>query len=123
MGLDEQDGVPQHVLDRFPLGWPAVIETGFGWLELVVALDAEIAGTFPDYEIYQCKSKYGELRFHVGPDEVALSPGVFRAIQRYEDMSRHTCEVCGRTGDAVAIGGWVSTLCREHADDVVRNVS
>jgi hypothetical protein len=58
----------------------------------------------------QVKEKFGTLRFYYsgGDDEIS---GMVRMA---ESMSARTCEECGNPGK-VRDGGWISTLCDEHA--------
>lgn len=58
----------------------------------------------------QVKEKFGGLRFYVdGADDYVRG-----LIDMAEGMSLRTCETCGKPGRCRK-GGWVSTLCEEHA--------
>lgn len=58
----------------------------------------------------QVKEKFGGLRFYTnGTDDV-----VNGMIRMAESLSYRTCEVCGNPGK-LRKGGWMQTLCDEHA--------
>jgi hypothetical protein len=58
----------------------------------------------------QVKEKFGTLRFYYSGGDNTIDGMVAMA----ESMSGVTCEECGSPGKRVG-GGWVSTLCEEHA--------
>jgi hypothetical protein len=60
----------------------------------------------------QVKEKYGTLRFYMsgGTDKI------YEFIDEAERKSAQTCEVCGAHGD-LRVGGWLKTLCDEHATE------
>ena len=58
----------------------------------------------------QVKEKFGTLRFYyTGGDDV-----IDGMVRMAESMSGVTCEECGNLGKRIG-GGWVTTLCEEHA--------
>ena len=58
----------------------------------------------------QVKEKFGTLRFYyTGGDDV-----IDGMVRMAESMSSVTCEECGNPGKRIG-GGWVTTLCEEHA--------
>lgn len=58
----------------------------------------------------QVKEKYGTLRFYYyGGDDIVAA-----YVDMAESMSSVMCEVCGAPGHSRG-GGWVQTLCDEHA--------
>jgi hypothetical protein len=60
----------------------------------------------------QVKEKFGTLRFYYsGGDE-----RIDGMVRMAESMSGLTCEECGAPGKSRG-GGWVRTLCDEHAGD------
>jgi hypothetical protein len=63
-----------------------------------------------NFEIVQVKEKFGGLRIHVNLANDAMRQRIETAIQE----SFHTCEVCGQPG-TLREGGWIKTLCDEHA--------
>jgi len=59
----------------------------------------------------QVKEKFGTLRFYyTGGDDV-----IDGMVRMAEAMSGTTCETCGSPGQRRG-GGWVTTLCKEHAE-------
>lgn len=58
----------------------------------------------------QVKEKFGGLRFYYdgGDDHIV---GMVRMAEAW---AASTCEVCGNPGKA-RMGGWIQTLCDEHA--------
>ena len=64
----------------------------------------------PQLVAVQVKEKFGTLRFYTNP-----TTDYFRGlIAMAEAMSEVTCEVCGTPGKRRG-GGWIKTLCDEHA--------
>ena len=58
----------------------------------------------------QVKEKFGTLRFYYSGGDAVID-----GIERMADsMSAVTCEECGVPG-RIRHGGWISTLCDEHA--------
>lgn len=60
----------------------------------------------------QVKEKFGTLRFYYTGGDDYISGLVSMA----ESMSGCTCEECGAPGKRLG-GGWVTTLCKEHAEE------
>lgn len=79
-------------------------EVGPGWMKIVRPLvdQANAEGA----TILQIKEKFGGLRFYVG----GASEELLEAIDRAEEESYKTCEVCGEPG-VPRRGGWIRTLC------------
>ena len=61
------------------------------------------------YRIMQIKEKFGELRWY---DEFSTSD-IQDIISKYEDISRHTCIVCGKPATKISTG-WICPYCDEH---------
>ena len=61
------------------------------------------------YRITQIKEKFGELRWYDGFSTL----DVHNIIDKYEDISRHTCIVCGKPATKMSTG-WYSPYCDEH---------
>ena len=59
----------------------------------------------------QVKEKFGTLRFYYSGGDDFVS-GVVRLA---ESMTAVTCEKCGAPGKTRS-GGWIQTLCEEHAE-------
>lgn len=80
---------------------------GPGWRTLLQELLGKIEPLVDDnFEIYQVKEKYGELRFYTNK----ISSDVEEIIEDYVERSRHTCEYCGAQGE-LRLTGWWKTLC------------
>ena len=94
-------------LDSFPKGW----YKAFGRQMMEEIREDCIKHNFLDkLRIMQIKEKYGGLRFYVG--SIPRDSKIFEIIHKYEDMSEHFCEYCGRPSENHDIGGyWLSTIC------------
>lgn len=91
------------------------VECGRGWAWLVVPLMQYCADH--DIPISQIKEKFGGLRFYYGAYESSQKDVVAKLdglIAQAEHLAEQTCEVCGAPG-ALREGGWMQTLCEEHA--------
>ena len=64
------------------------------------------------YRITQIKEKFGELRWY---DEFSTQD-IQDIIRKYEDISRHTCIVCGKPATKMSTG-WICPYCDEHIGD------
>lgn len=117
-----------HIVARIPSGWGRWIDVGPGWHDLVLELDAKMAEVDPDYELHQCKEKFGGLRYYIGHAHNdacgGLEEGEGSIFERckilvlemeYERKSLTMCETCGAPG-VLRSGGWLRTLCDEHAN-------
>ena len=111
-----------YLIGRYPVlyqghTWPITqslmafgFECGDGWFRLIDQLSSDITaidnldGTTTI--AVQVKEKYGGLRFYVSGGTEA----VFEAIDKAEDLSLKTCEVCGEPG-TIRDGSWVYTMC------------
>ena len=91
---------------------------GDGWYQIVYDLSAKLEALIlalpeadrKDCKASQVKEKFGGLRFYMdsATDEMRA------LIHEAESLSFKTCEVCGKPGERRG-GGWISTLCDEHA--------
>lgn len=92
---------------------------GDGWYDIIERLSKTLAAmrraNDVDFRVVQVKSKFGTLRVYTSPrisdPEAIWLEGV---LQGAAEESARTCEVCGRPGTTLAIGGWYSTLCGTH---------
>ena len=72
----------------------------------------KIPDEVPQLVASQVKEKFGTLRFYTdGGDDVTRG-----MVHMAESMSAVTCEQCGNKGK-MREGGWIRTLCDEHAKD------
>lgn len=99
-------------LDAMETGW----RKSFGiqmCKEIKKALikDVGIKGLY-EYRIMQIKEKYGQLRVY----DAWSTKETMKVIAKYEDISEHTCVICGKE----AVGhstGYILPYCEEHAPD------
>ena len=94
-------------------GHTATLETlqqcvGEGWKDLIETCFNTCVEN--DVCVSQVKEKFGGLRFYVG----SADPAVFDVIDECERLSYTICEQCGKPGKPRE-GGWIKTLCDEHA--------
>lgn len=61
------------------------------------------------YRIEQIKEKFGGLRWYAYGD----TKDTLEIIRKYEDISEHTCIVCGK-GATYRSTGWICPYCEEH---------
>lgn len=96
--------------DKYPFINPSILcEVPRGWYLLVEMLCEEITPLIDEnYEIFQAKEKYGELRWYD-----TGSPEVDEIIQKYSVMSSHICAICGKPDVAITDAGWIYPECRE----------
>jgi len=78
--------------------------------EIVAGDLRELPGIIPQVTLDQVKEKFGTLRFYYSGGDDSID-GMVRMA---ESMSAVTCEECGIPG-RIRHGGWISTLCDEHA--------
>lgn len=97
---------------------PYMISPPFGWVDIVVALDTQLAALVPDYTIVQVKEKFAGLRYYIGSWGVADDdPRIGMArdlIAEAEHRSMSTCQVCGQTGRVRTDASYMATLCDKH---------
>lgn len=105
------------IVDRFAPGWPELIDVGPGWFPLLVRLDKHLESIAPACVLYQCKSKFGVLRYYASATgDGSPEPEPFdQAIAAAEAESAGMCELCGAPAGQYVIDLWVYTLCARHA--------
>ena len=103
------------ILARIPDGWGRWIRCGKGWYPLLVETDQKLAALDPFYEIQQCKEKFASLRYYYSIHNGCDSQAARAIVNDAERRSAIICEDCGEPGIS-RDGGWVRTLCDEHAD-------
>lgn len=96
-------------LDALPSGW----RRAFG-IQMCEEIRDELIkyNCLDKYRIAQIKEKYGSLRWYDWgrPRESKIS----EIIQKYEDISIHTCIRCGRPATKISLG-WISPWCDKCA--------
>lgn len=113
------DEVRQRLEVRVPPRWSGV-EIDDGWISLVDELDRKLAALDPEYQLMQCKSKFGGLRFYAYTGRFDVMPQFRELIGEAEARSYRICEWCGEPGSGVTIRGWAWTLCVAHRDEKMR---
>ena len=106
----------EKVTARIPLAWGRYLSCEKGWYQLIVDLDDALAAIDPDYELHQCKQKFGGLRYYAEPSEGLDDEkrAQFRTlIDKAEEKSFTICEDCGEPGTTSTVHHYVVTLCPE----------
>ena len=63
-----------------------------------------------DYSVFEIKEKFGELRWY----DNCCNDKIFKIINKYEVISRHTCARCGKFDvDMTSIFGWLNPYCED----------
>ena len=89
----------------------------YGWINLIVELDRELSQVDPNYQLAQCKEKFGGLRYYVDlSDSCKDLEKADNIIRKYELISEQTCDACGKPGINKVINGWFATRCEEHEE-------
>ena len=69
-------------------------------------------GYLEKFRFTQIKEKYGELRAYCGG--VPRESKAFEIIDKYEFLSNHICEYCGRPNThQINWRGWITTICKD----------
>jgi hypothetical protein len=94
-------------------------DVGPGWREIVLELAAKIDAKWDHVHALQIKEKFGGLRVYwcidgelYDVDECSIA--VSALVKEAEKKAWKTCEACGKPGE-LRRGGWMKTLCDEHA--------
>jgi len=101
---------PQHTLMCFGF------ECGEGWYLILKNLFEAISKLdLPEsFEILQVKEKFGGLRVYTN----SSTDEVDALIDKAEEESLITCEVCGAFAKPSTRGGWVKTICENCLKDI-----
>ena len=75
----------------------------------------EVKETIPQLQFVQVKEKYGTLRLYTN----YVDDYIDGVVNMAENMSAHTCEICGVPGKLTG-NGWYNTFCRRCAKE--RNI-
>jgi hypothetical protein len=87
------------------------LTVGPGWHPIIDRLAADLLKLGWDGKVLQVKEKFGGLRFYIEQDMDVLHDRIDAA----KAEAYRTCEICGTPGIARS-GGWIKTLCDEHAN-------
>jgi hypothetical protein len=90
------------------------IECGNGWYKLIDDLASKIEPLIKEPFCYasQVKEKFASLRFYMS----CYTDDISELIEKAEDESSRTCEVCGKPG-ACNGSGWLTVLCKDCRND------
>lgn len=111
--------IPKEIDDRIPDGWKGNSFIPPGWRNLVRMLNKELLEVAPNYELHQVKSKFGTLRYYIDLDFVEgdeTQDKVYEIIDKYEQLSAHTCEVCGQNAQTDGNTFTRCTRCDKHKE-------
>jgi hypothetical protein len=93
-------------------GWYNLLDTAMRLVQSHIEMEKRRGNAIPQVVFEQVKEKFGMLAiYHRGGDD--YTDGVLRMA---EQMSRHTCEICGNVGYPNE-KGWIKTLCEKHHDE------
>ena len=102
------------LLSRFNPDFPMSLDVGPGWIYIVADLNEQLSYIDPHYKIAQIKEKFGTLRYYVDLSydrEDYIPFDIVRIlISNAENLSSHTCELCGELG-RLTDSSWRKTLC------------
>lgn len=96
-------------LDDLPVGW----RKAFGD-QLIEELDQILRKVnYQDkYEIVQIKEKWGFLHWYDNGVPENIYNEYNEWLSKYEELSKHTCIVCGKPGKLIN-SGWIIPLCKD----------
>jgi hypothetical protein len=86
----------------------ALASVGKGWADIIKRLWEHKTDAI---KVVQVKEKFAGLRVYTSNS----TPEFEAMIEKAEEESFQTCEVCGAPG-CVRAGGWILTLCETHAE-------
>lgn len=98
-----------------------------GWHSLMVDLSDELLDFFKQnkidpYAFYidQLKEKFGAIRLYYSLhlDDKFEDERIDEIIQKYEELSEHTCCRCGKEATLMS-KGWICPYCQTCADELV----
>lgn len=89
------------------------VECEEGWSDLLYKLCQDLQSIGFNGHIAQIKEKFGTLRFYVDD----ASEKIYELIEQAENLSAHTCEICGKLGVYKVVRGWCMTRCDEHTPE------
>lgn len=90
------------IKDCIPVGW----YKAFG--KILERELKEATANDPEFEIYDIKEKFGELRIYHNGDR-----RVDEIVDAFTVISQYTCVDCGKLGVGSTKRGWVFPCCRE----------
>lgn len=97
--------IPTHTeLDAMPIGW----RKSFG-IQMCKDIKKVLQSNhyLYKYRITQIKEKFGILHWY---DNGSPNGCVYKVVDKYEDISYHTCIICGKPATKLS-KGWISPYC------------
>jgi len=101
------DEINNYDLEKLAYLNDVKVEMAGGWYPLTLDLIKELDKTGWNRVVGSIKEKFGELRFYADTEADDI-------LEKYTEMSKHTCEICGKPGKHILINGWYLTTCEEH---------
>lgn len=98
------------------------VECGDGWNELLKPIFDYIENYNKDkddkdkIEILQVKEKFGTLRFYTS----FYTDELHELINKAENESAHTCELCGSKENIGYTCGWITTCCEKCVKEMAK---
>jgi hypothetical protein len=92
----------------------APFQVGEGWYPILKSLIEELIQAGWNKEIFQCKEKFGGLRFYINENVIGGNMDLNNIISKYESLSYNFCETCGEEGKIRNDLNWIETLCDTH---------
>jgi len=97
------------------------VEFNSGWNEIIKNLSEEINKILGEdtkyFSVVQIKQKFGGLRYYYDIDYDKIDDEkldkIKEAIEKAEEKSFQTCEICGNIGELKSNGYWIFTTCDE----------
>jgi len=97
-----------------------------GWRNLIIDMSAELLAYFHEqgidpykFHIDQLKEKFGSIRcyYSLPLDRKFEDDGIDDIIEKYEQISEHTCCQCGNEATLMS-KGWICPYCEGCAEDL-----
>lgn len=93
-------------LDDMPQGW----RKAFG-MNIVKEINKALGNYRKDYHITQIKEKYGRLCWYDNGAPEEIYDKICKIVDKYEEISKHTCLICGKKGEIDYNNSWLMPLC------------
>ena len=108
-GSVEPGATPQTTRPKVTTVLDWLDHVGPGWVDILVALHADLSSLDPHYDVAQVKEKFGELRVYLQSE---VTWDMDQAIDAATALSQQTCEVCGLPGRIRNVSGfYVKCVC------------
>lgn len=103
-------------LDIMPNGW----RRAFG-IEMCEEIRKELikCNYLYKYRIVDIKEKFGELRWYDNGAPAGSAEKIWKIIDKYTELSHHTCMICGRPAERSSDGYWLYTLCDKCKEKII----